>query len=56
MFHRLRRSKTLYAALAAIASALALYLDHELTAGQAFQTASTALLAIFLRDGIARGP
>lgn len=54
MLNRLKNSKTLYAALSAILAAIALYLDGKLSAGQTFQAAVTAVLAVFLRDGIAK--
>lgn len=54
MFNRLKNSKTLYAALTAIVATIALYMDGKLSSGQAFQSALTAVLAVLLRDGIAK--
>lgn len=50
------KSKTFWAGVAAIITALAGYLTEEMTAAQAAQTALGGAVAIFLRQGIAKGP
>jgi hypothetical protein len=55
VFNRLRGSKTFYAAILAIAAAVHGYLDGKLTAHQALVTAFGALVALGLRDALAKG-
>lgn len=49
------KSKTFWAGVAAIVTALAGYLTEEMTVAQAAQTALGGAVAIFLRQGIAKG-
>lgn len=55
MFKRLWKSKTFWTGLAALGAAAQQYATGEATLTQAITIASTALLAIFLRDGQAKG-
>ena len=48
----LLKTKTFWASISAIIASIAGYLTGEIETGQAIQTGITAILTIFLRDGI----
>lgn len=52
-FAKLEGYKTYIAAAATALGALAAYLNHDIGGAQAFQTATTAILAVCIRHGVA---
>ena len=54
MFRRLWKSKTFWTGIAGIITAVGAYMAGEISLGVLLTTSLTALLAIFVRDGIAK--